>query len=151
MSFATYFCLWWEIVTEQLPPVVGQDHTVVLWLLTESWEIDETLIDLFLGNPTVWLTEREERLSKHEAPACVTVQTESADCRWYEGNRCRPVLQSCSSVWCHFLEGREIVLPRWDDLNLILLVITSHYQHLQMRHWSNLLLIVHINFSMTKS
>lgn len=83
----------------------------VLWLPTESWEIDCSLAVRWFG----WHGGgvQYEPPSKLEVPVCVTVQTESADCRWYEGNRCRLVLLSCSSGRCHFLEEKKmLLLPR---------------------------------------
>lgn len=109
MSLAAYSSLWLENLSERLPPVVGRDHAVFLWLLTRVLR-DRLDSNRFVPWQSVSLAEREELLSTPEAPACVTVRTESADCQWCEGNQCRLALQSCSSVWCHFLEGEKIWL-----------------------------------------
>ena len=95
----------------RLHPVVGQDHAASCvsadWVLRDRWDSDR----LFPWR--VWQSGwhsgkcSKSRLPKHEAPACVTVQTESADCRWYAGDRCRLALLSCSSGWCRFLQGKK--------------------------------------------
>lgn len=121
----------------------------VIWLhraLRDKWANNR----LFLGNPTIRLTQWEA-FPKHEAPVCATVQTESADCRWYEGNRCRLALLSCFSARRHFLEGHNHVITAYGILSLRLsllwrqiwwftsqsLIIYSHLKHVYItEYWS---------------
>lgn len=48
--------------------------------------------------------------SRPGAPAGGTARTESADCRWCAGSRCRRGPPSCSSGRCRFLRGGKVTL-----------------------------------------